>query len=709
MSLDSVNKALKSIWPEWYVTREIGEGSYGTVYRAFSDSSTGRMSSAVKVITIPRSQTEVASFLAEGHTTADARDYFFQIVENCKEEIQIMEQLKDSPNIVRIQASHIVPHQNEIAWDIYIRMELLTPFIDYQHQKQPFPQDEAIELGIDLCKALIACEKYNTIHRDIKPQNIFVSEDNTFKLGDFGVAKTLENISSALSQKGSVNYMAPEMYHGSPYDQTVDIYSLGLVLYWLMNKTRMPFLDTEKQMVTLRERSAALEKRLNGEEIPAPLNAGTALSAAINKAIRYAPEDRYQNAGQMLSSLLNARLAISKGPEAEERYAEKLARIPLLKRTLLKKNLLAAGIALAIAACSYPAVQYGISNIRSNSKETVASDVQVPDFNESGLTDHVMVWNDENLEKTIRNITEISNGDIFLSDIWPLTSLDLSDSNIHDISALSELTNLTWLNLNNNDLRDVSSLSDLKSLESLYMNNNYVSDISFLSNLSGLSHLELSGNRITDISLIGSLGSLADLSVGNNPLTSPNPIHELSELKILDVNNTGISDLQFLDGLSLEECYIGENDISDITVLKQMPSLMRLDLQDTQITDLMPLSASSELVWLDLENCSLSDIRVLTDKKKLRYLDLSGNQLTDLSPLSDLTELSWLDLNSNRLSGNLDALKGLSDMIYLDIRNNSISDISSLFNMTSLRYLYISNNPVKDISVTETLNLEELG
>ena len=139
MSLDSVNKALKSIWPEWYVTREIGEGSYGTVYRAFSDSSTGRMSSAVKVITIPRSQTEVASFLAEGHTTADARDYFFQIVENCKEEIQIMEQLKDSPNIVRIQASHIVPHQNEIAWDIYIRMELLTPFIDYQHQKQRYP------------------------------------------------------------------------------------------------------------------------------------------------------------------------------------------------------------------------------------------------------------------------------------------------------------------------------------------------------------------------------------------------------------------------------------------------------------------------------------------------------------------------------------------------------------------------------------------
>ena len=86
-------------------------------------------------------------------------------------------------------------------------------------------------MGVDICKALELYQKYNIIHRDIKPENIFVSDNGDFKLGDFGIARTIEKTMSDLSKKGTYNYMAPEVYQGGEYGFSVDLYSLGIVLY----------------------------------------------------------------------------------------------------------------------------------------------------------------------------------------------------------------------------------------------------------------------------------------------------------------------------------------------------------------------------------------------------------------------------------------------------------------------------------------------
>lgn len=107
-----------------------------------------------------------------------------------------------------------------------------------------YPPTEAdvIRLGIDMCRALEVCAKENIIHRDIKPSNIFVSEHGDYKLGDFGVARHLEASCRELSKKGTYDYMAPEVYRDSVYDARADIFSLGIVLYKLMNNGRIPFL-----------------------------------------------------------------------------------------------------------------------------------------------------------------------------------------------------------------------------------------------------------------------------------------------------------------------------------------------------------------------------------------------------------------------------------------------------------------------------------
>ena len=122
-----------------------------------------------------------------------------------------------------------------IGWDILIQMELLTPLNQYIRDHVVTRQD-VIRLGIDLCKALELCQKYNIIHRDVKPENIFISETGDFKLGDFGIARTVEKTTSGLSKKGTYTYMAPEVYKGEAYGTTVDIYSLGIVLYRLLQR-----------------------------------------------------------------------------------------------------------------------------------------------------------------------------------------------------------------------------------------------------------------------------------------------------------------------------------------------------------------------------------------------------------------------------------------------------------------------------------------
>ena len=68
-----------------------------------------------------------------------------------------------------------------------------------------------IKLGCDLAMALIYCRKLNIIHRDVKPENIFVSRFGDFKLGDFGIAREQAHTMSNMSKKGTYSYMAPKV------------------------------------------------------------------------------------------------------------------------------------------------------------------------------------------------------------------------------------------------------------------------------------------------------------------------------------------------------------------------------------------------------------------------------------------------------------------------------------------------------------------
>ncbi len=295
-------KKFEPIFGEWHIVREIGEGSYGKVFEIERTDFGYSYRAALKVISIPQSESELDSALGTGMDIDSTATYFGGIVNELNEEFRLMSKLKGNSNVVSYEDHKVFRRSGGIGWDILIRMELLTPLMKYSRQ-HPFGEYDVIRLGIDICKALELCLKHNIVHRDIKPENIFVSDDGQFKLGDFGIAKSMEQTTGIIGKKGTYNYMAPEVYKGEAYGACVDIYSLGIMLYRYMNNGRLPFQPLSNVQLSPSDNERAIFRRINGEKIPAPINAGEHLRRIILKACAYRPEDRYLSPTEMRADL----------------------------------------------------------------------------------------------------------------------------------------------------------------------------------------------------------------------------------------------------------------------------------------------------------------------------------------------------------------------------------------------------------------------
>ena len=297
-------KRYEPFFGAWYIKRYIGAGSYGKVFEIerrdeFDTVFTG----ALKAITIPSSPDELEEILSDGMDRDGASTYFRDYGKDLNREIALMSKLKGHSNIVSYEDHAIHAHEDGIGWDILIRMELLTPITGYLKQNKSFTRREIIRLGIDLCRALEVCQRYNIIHRDIKPANIFISETEDFKLGDFGVARIASASTGASTRAGTVNYMAPEVFKGEKYTSNVDIYSLGLVMYQLLNANRMPLYPPYPQPMSPAQRERAQAQRLSGAALPPPANADGRLAEIVLKACAPDPAQRYDSPAVMRQAL----------------------------------------------------------------------------------------------------------------------------------------------------------------------------------------------------------------------------------------------------------------------------------------------------------------------------------------------------------------------------------------------------------------------
>ncbi len=303
------------------VSEKLGSGAFGTVYKVIKTNAAGQYVRALKHITIPTEKQYNSVLNSMGGDVSKADSYFSQMLNNIVSEIRILNDLSEKgvQHIVRYYENDIVVTDTPRRYDIFILMEYLTPLEDYI-QRQDFLVRDVIRLGLDVLYGLQSCHNNGVIHRDIKDDNIFVSEKGEYKIGDFGVSKVLKDSSKAESLKGTPNFLAPEVYLGKEsYTKSVDLYSLGIVLYRLLNYSRNPFLPHFPEQYFSQDEDAAFEERMSGKTPALPSLGGEAIGRVIVKAISNSSE-RFQTADEFINAL---ELAIDNTPA--EVFNEKIS------------------------------------------------------------------------------------------------------------------------------------------------------------------------------------------------------------------------------------------------------------------------------------------------------------------------------------------------------------------------------------------------
>ncbi len=377
-------------WPEWELGESLGKGSYGTVYEAVRKGEFGVEShAAIKVVSIPQEESTVEILRMEGMDDTAIQSELDEMAASYANEIQILCDLRGAANIVVVEDFAQIPKKDSLGWDFFIRMEKLTSLSKYLG-KRSMGEQAVAKLGVDICSALEICAGKGLIHRDIKLGNLFVSEFGDFKLGDFGVARQMDGTRFEMSRQGTGAYMAPEVEKGLPYDATADLYSLGIVLYTLMNHRRQPLEDLSAE--GRGERQKAILRRLNGEVLPPPSQASPQMSAVILRACAYDPRQRFASATEMKEALQE----VVKGETSSSLHSDALTESPAQPKdeasfssepaspTAAHKNRKWIGIPLVLVAVAVIAIgtAYGVQRNRENRYEALV-DQQVQ-YREAG-------------------------------------------------------------------------------------------------------------------------------------------------------------------------------------------------------------------------------------------------------------------------------------------------------------------------------------
>ncbi|MBS2015975.1 MAG: serine/threonine protein kinase [Deltaproteobacteria bacterium] len=266
----------------------------GTSYRLLEKIGEGASGEVFKAEHIELGRKYAVKVLSSAHAAAH------DAVERFRREARAVAKLSH-PNLVQLH-----DFGKSLDGRVFLVMELLAGSTLDIHAEKGIGWREAIRLSIQATRALEAAHHAGVVHRDLKPQNLFLTKDGDLKLLDFGVAMALADTGEERKQKGfavfgTPEYMAPEQVAGETVDARCDIYALGCVLYEMVTGTRpfegSPVVVMGKQ---LREEPERPRTRAPNALIPGELE------GVIMKALAKSKSDRYTNAKEMREALEEA-------------------------------------------------------------------------------------------------------------------------------------------------------------------------------------------------------------------------------------------------------------------------------------------------------------------------------------------------------------------------------------------------------------------
>ncbi|HNW85697.1 MAG TPA: leucine-rich repeat domain-containing protein [Candidatus Limiplasma sp.] len=347
-----------------------------------------------------------------------------------------------------------------------------------------------------------------------------------------------------------------------------------------------------------------------------------------------------------------------------------------------------------------------------------------------------IVFGDDVLESKIREALNKPEGDITAETAATLTWLDASlpgdaadDSRIKSIDALRYFVNLDGINLNNNAVSDITPLKGLTRLTQLWLNGNPLEDKTPLGDMTGLIRLGFDGG-FQALPFLASLTQLEELNIGGcktlppeilgmkklktlcaagGELSDISLLEQMPQLTALDISWNLVSDLSPIKDLKLVELYIAGDPITDYSPLRNSAdTLQGTDFNTALVTaynvpeDPLPIpDANLERALRDAMNIhdrpiTLRDAYV-TEKLDINYVDGAGEPYSDISPLSAFTHMYALNIENNQVS-DLSPLASLKALSWLSARNNRITDLSPLLTANAAQTLYLEGNPIADVT-----------
>lgn len=297
------------VFDHWQIVKSIKDDPCGSLYKLAYRDQNKDYQSLLKVVSVPHNLKDLIVIFEEGNHSLES--YVESVKSFVQEEIDLMAKLGTNPHIITYFDHKIEPHPNNLGCDILMRMELLSTFEEYT-DLNCLSRGDIIQMGVELCKALEGCHEKGIIHRDIRPEHIYVTNSGEFKLGNFAVPC----LDPKQEDKGLCEYMAPELYNGQKYNRTVDIYALSMVLYRLLNRNRIAFMPDSPVPHSKERVIEARNRRLEGEDmIPAPYFAKKGkLIKVLRKACHPDTKQRYQSATIFRQDLENLL------PKQKDRY-----------------------------------------------------------------------------------------------------------------------------------------------------------------------------------------------------------------------------------------------------------------------------------------------------------------------------------------------------------------------------------------------------
>lgn len=674
---------LGSILQERYIIgRPLGQGGFGITYLAWDNTLNAKV--AIKEF-LPES---IAFRQRDGVSvtpfTSNREDDYLYGLSCFLAEAQTLAKFLQHPNIVGVLNFF---EENGTAYFVMDYIEGLSLKTHLKNQGGTLPWAELCALMLPVFDALESVHQAGLVHRDVTPDNIYLTGKGLVKLLDFGAARyTLGDKSKSLDVILKAGYAPKEQYirrgHQGPF---TDVYSLAATLYLAITGTLPP-----ESLERLDEDALAPFSSF-GLEIP------TYVEAAIFKGLAVHAQDRFQTIAQFKKALTN--------PDVMGTSKKRGNRKGLTKWV---------AVASALAVVSGLALWYYLSPAPAEPADeaTVPATVAVESELEPPIeiipevtlpVSYDIQWHCPHLEANIREIVDKPTGTITSLDMELVTDLVLPilpvGQSYQDFSDLAHCPNLTHITISDPTFDGFQGLPLLEGIIYLDANNTQIKDLTSLENLPNLKYLYLYETEVEDLSPLSTLTKLENLNLNSCPLADLSPLSDLPNLRDLSFGGDDfITDLTPLSAIStLRELHMGGAQVTDLTPLSSLVNLTSLELWDIGTDDFTPLSNLTNLTTLYIgyygdwdSSTSLDFLEPLTN---LTTLDFCA-RFTDIQPLSHLTNLRVLTLYNGTISS-MEPLENLQQLTTLTLRYVDLhSDaLVPLANLENLRVLSIEDAP----------------